>query len=157
MPGTLKIICNAKTWLSLPAREGVFPLFEGVEYLDVAEKSSKQNFIAIDANNIDKNIKQKIFDLVATDITAVLCLYSSNKHSMADVRRTIIELMEHNIKAPVIICVESNCSSVDEQLIQVRTGIAGKAVGGDKVIDVGIARIPCSIFRPAKLRHTLVN
>ena len=37
---------------------------------------------------------------------------------MADVRRNIIELMERNIKVPVIICIESNCASVDEQLIQ---------------------------------------
>ncbi|MEP6466404.1 MAG: (E)-4-hydroxy-3-methylbut-2-enyl-diphosphate synthase [Parafilimonas sp.] len=125
LPGTLKIICNAKTWLlkkeGLSNEEGVqftFPLFQGVEYLEVAEKSSKQNFIALDVHTIDKNIKEKIFDLIATDTTAVLCLHSSNKHSMADVRRTIIDLMERNIKTPVIICVESNCVELDEQLIQ---------------------------------------
>ncbi len=125
LPGTLKIICNAKTWIAekekLVNEEGVefaFPLFEGVEYLDVTEKSAKQNFIAIDAHTIEKSIKEKIYDLIATDVTAVLCLYSTNKHSMADVRSNIIELMERNIKTPVIICSESNCSEVDEQLIQ---------------------------------------
>ena len=125
LPGTLKIICNAKTWIkqksNLHNEEGLefaFPLFEGVEYLDVPEKSSRQNFIAMDVHAIDRNIKEKIFDLIATDTTAVLCLYSTNKHSMADVRRNIIELMERNIKAPVIICIESNCTVVDEQLIQ---------------------------------------
>ncbi len=125
LPGTLKIICNAKTWIeqknNLLNEEGselAFPLFNGVEYLDVTEKSFKQNFIAMDVHTIDKTIKEKIFDLIATDVTAVLCLYSTNKHSMADVRRNIIELMERNIKTPVIICIESNCSEVDEQLIQ---------------------------------------
>ncbi len=133
LPGTLKIICTAKTWVGhhsshsfgepVPTSletggEVYFPLFEGVEYLEVAEKSSKQNFIGLDVHTIDKNIKEKIFDLIATDITAVLCLYSTGKNSMADVRRNIIELMERNIKTPVIICVESNCISVDEQLIQ---------------------------------------
>ncbi len=123
LPGTLKVICNAKTWLNSLSTSGegwgeAFPLFEGVEYLVVDEKSSKQNFIAIDVHTIDKEIKEKIFDLVATDVTAVLCFYSTNKHSMADVRRNIIELMERNIKTPVIICVESNCTGVDEQLIQ---------------------------------------
>ncbi|HEX5151856.1 MAG TPA: (E)-4-hydroxy-3-methylbut-2-enyl-diphosphate synthase [Parafilimonas sp.] len=129
LPGTLKIICNIKTWIehkrSLKPRENwseiAFPLFEGVEYLDVAEKSSRQNFIAIDVHTIDKKIKEKILDLIATDTTAVLCLYSTNKHSMADVRRNIIELMDRNIKVPVIICIESNCASVDEQLIQFST------------------------------------
>lgn len=125
LPGTLKIICNAKTWIEQKEnfinKEGLefaFPLFEGVEYLDMEEKSSRQNFIAMDAHTIDKAIKEKIFDLIATDVTAVLCLYSTNKHSMADVRRNIIELMERNIKTPVIICIESNCAEVDEQLIQ---------------------------------------
>jgi (E)-4-hydroxy-3-methylbut-2-enyl-diphosphate synthase len=125
LPGTLKIICNAKTWFEQKdnlVNENdsafAFPLFEGVEYLDVTEKSDKQNFIAIDVHTIDKTIKEKIFDLIATDVTAVLCLYSTNKHSMADVRRNIIELMERNIKTPVIICIESNCAEVDEQLIQ---------------------------------------
>lgn len=128
LPGTLKIICNAKTWLSLTptlskgGEEATYcPLFEGVEYLEVIEKSPKQNFIAIDVHSIDKAVKEKIFDLVATDVTAVLCLYSTNKHSMADVRRTVIELMERNIKTPVIICVESHCATVDEQLIQFST------------------------------------
>ena len=120
LPGTLKIISNAKTWMNLATDEkaSVFPLFEGVEYLEVVEKSLKQNFIAIDVHTIDKAVKEKIFDMVATDVTAILCLYSTGKHSMADVRRVIIELMERNIKTPVIICVESNCATVDEQLIQ---------------------------------------
>jgi (E)-4-hydroxy-3-methylbut-2-enyl-diphosphate synthase len=125
LPGTLKVICDAKTWFQQKTKflneesvEFAYPLFQGVEYLEVSEKSSKQNFIAIDVHTIDKNIKEKILDLVATDITAVLCLYSTNKHSMADVRRNIIELMEHNIKTPVIICIESNCAEIDEQLIQ---------------------------------------
>jgi (E)-4-hydroxy-3-methylbut-2-enyl-diphosphate synthase len=125
LPGTLKIICSAKTWLEqkdILANEKhlpfAYPLFEGVEYLEVAEKSSGQNFIAMDVHTIDKNVKEKIFDLVATDVTAVLCFYSTNKHGMADVRRNMIELMERNIKTPVIICVESNCTGVDEQLIQ---------------------------------------
>ncbi len=125
LPGTLKIICNAKTWIeqknNFINKEGLefaFPLFEGVEYLGSEEKSSRQNFIAMDVHTIDKTIKEKIFDLIATDVSAVLCLFSTNKHSMADVRRNIIELMERNIKTPVIICIESNCSEVDEQLIQ---------------------------------------
>ncbi len=123
LPGTLKVICNAKTWLkSLSTRgEGrgeAYPLFEGVEYLEVAEKSSRQNFIAVDVHTIDKEVKGKIFDLIATDVTAVLCFYSTNKHSMADVRHNMTELIERNIKTPVIVCVESNCTGVDEQLIQ---------------------------------------
>jgi (E)-4-hydroxy-3-methylbut-2-enyl-diphosphate synthase len=120
LPGTLKVICNGKTWIDrIPeGATNIFPLFEGVEYLEVIHKSPVQNFIAMDVHTIDKEVREKIFDLIATDITAVLCLYSTNKHSMADVRRNMIELMEHNIKTPVILCIESHCAEVDEQLIQ---------------------------------------
>ncbi len=120
LPGTLKIVCNAKTWLKLSGNEAMvaFPLFEGVEYLDAEQKSSAQNFISMDVHTIDTTIKQKIIDLIATDVTAVLCLYSTGKNSMADIRQTITALMKRNIKTPVIICIDSNCSEVDEQLIQ---------------------------------------
>ena len=79
------------------------PLFQGVEYLDIPEKSAQLNFI--------------VTDQVATDVTAVLCLYSTYQHPMLDVRRFMMELMQRNIKTPVIICVESHASTVDEQLI----------------------------------------
>ncbi len=120
LPGTLKIICNAKKWMNLSKDEAAvaFPLFEGIEYLDAEKKSSAQNFISMDVHTIDATIKQKIIDLIATDVTAVLCLYSTGKNNMADIRQNIADLMKRNIKTPVIICIESNCSEVDEQLIQ---------------------------------------
>ena len=125
LPGTLKIICDVKTWIDKKndlfneeGAEHIFPLFQGIEYLDITEKSSKQNFVAIDVYTIDKTIKQKITDLIATDVTAVLCLYSTGKNGMADMRMNMIELARRNIKTPVIICIESNCTEVDEQLIE---------------------------------------
>ncbi|MFT4154863.1 (E)-4-hydroxy-3-methylbut-2-enyl-diphosphate synthase [Parafilimonas sp.] len=158
LPGTLKIICNAGKWLEakspLSFGEGrgevCFPLFEGVEYLDIPDKSSKQNFVAIDVHTIDKQIKEKIFDQVATDVTAVLCLYSTNKHSMADVRRNMIELMDRNIKTPVIICVESHFASVDEQLIQF------SAEAGALLLD-GFGDGVWLVNDPKKLHNTKVS
>ncbi|MBS1745599.1 MAG: (E)-4-hydroxy-3-methylbut-2-enyl-diphosphate synthase [Bacteroidetes bacterium] len=138
LPGTLKIICDAKTWYQQKNNastgggyaENIFPLFHGVEYLEVNEKSAAQNFIAIDVHAIDKDIKGKIFDLIATDVSAVLCLYSTNKHSMADVRRNMIELMDRNIKTPVIICIESHNEQVDDQLIQFSSAVGALLLDG---------------------------
>ncbi len=118
LPGTLKVICNAAAWLNAPDKEKYFPLFQGVEYLDTAAKSPHINFIGIDTHAIDKAVAQKILDTVAGDPTAVLCFFSTNKHSMACVRRTIIQLMEQKNQAPVILCVESHGITADEQLIQ---------------------------------------
>ncbi len=123
LPGTLKVICDAYAWQKvIVSQDGIeekyFPLFQGVEYLDIKEKSSTLNFIGMDTHAIDKEVKEKIFEDAANDPAAVFCLFSTNKHTMPDVRRTMIELMEREIKTPVILCVESHLSSVDEQLIQ---------------------------------------
>ncbi len=72
----------------------------------------------IDTHKIDTAVRDKIFEQAANDATAVFCFYSTNKHAMPDLRRTFIELMERKIKCPVIICVESEHTTVDEQLIE---------------------------------------
>lgn len=121
LPGTLKVICNAAEWLHAPDKEKYFPLYQGVEYLDATEKSPYLNFIGIDTHAIDKEVAQKILEQVSHDPTAVLCFFSTNRHGMACVRRTIVQLMEQKIQAPVILCVESHGSTADEQLIQFST------------------------------------
>lgn len=118
LPGTLKVICDPLTWREAADKDKYFPLFQGVEYLDASHKSERINFIGIDTHAIDKAIEQRIFEMAATDPTAVFCFFSTNKHSMADVRRTLIHLMEQKITTPVIICVESHATTADEQLIQ---------------------------------------
>jgi (E)-4-hydroxy-3-methylbut-2-enyl-diphosphate synthase len=72
LPGTLKIICNAKTWIehkrSLPPREHwsetAFPLFEGVEYLDVAEKSPGKILLPLTYTLLIKKSKKKYLILL---------------------------------------------------------------------------------------------
>ncbi|RFM29866.1 (E)-4-hydroxy-3-methylbut-2-enyl-diphosphate synthase [Deminuibacter soli] len=118
LPGTLKIITDAAAWQHAADKSQCFPLFQGVEYLDAKEKSAVLNFIGIDVHAIDKAVEQKIFAAAAQDATAVFCFFSTNKHSMPDVRRTIVKLMEQGIHTPVILCVESHCTTADEQLIE---------------------------------------
>lgn len=125
LPGTLKIVCDVNTWklvqqspIDEQIKESYFPLFQGVEYLDVNEKSSYINFISINTHAIDKKVKEQIFEAAANDVTVVFCFFSTSKYPMADVRKTLIELMERGIKTPVILCIESHEITVDEQLIQ---------------------------------------
>ena len=117
LPGTLRIICGYATWLSAMDDAKYFPLFTADEFLKAEKKSGSINFVAAEANAITDSLLQKIKD----DATVVLCIYSTTANAMQNVRACIVNLMEQQINCPVILSVESNDSSIDEQLIHFST------------------------------------
>jgi (E)-4-hydroxy-3-methylbut-2-enyl-diphosphate synthase len=117
LPGTLKILCNYSTWLTATDKEKYFPLFKVDEFIKAEKKSAVINFIALDAAKDNA----AIIAAVQKDSTTVLCLYSSAGNSMQSVRAFISKLMLQQIKAPVILSVESHHTFIDEQLIHFAT------------------------------------
>ena len=117
LPGTLRIICDYATWLSARDDAKYFPLFQADEFLSADKKSGSINFIAADANAITDSLLQKI----RLNATVVLCIYSTAANAMQNVRACIVNLVKQQISCPVILSVESNDSSIDEQLIQFST------------------------------------
>jgi (E)-4-hydroxy-3-methylbut-2-enyl-diphosphate synthase len=117
LPGTLKVLCDYTTWLTAPDKEKYFPLFQGDAFIKAAEKSAVINFIALDAAKDNA----EVVETIKGDSTAVLCLYSSAGNSMQSVRSFIINLMEQQVKTPVILAVESHHTFIDEQLIHFAT------------------------------------
>ena len=118
LPGTLKVICDHSTWLNAPDKDKYYPLFQSTEYLQRSDRSGVLNFVAADIN---APASQELLQAIRKDHTIVLCLYSSNAHAMPSVRRYIIELMNQGITCPVILGVESNDTTIDEQLIHFST------------------------------------
>lgn len=113
LPGTLKIICDASTWENHQTNASYYPLFQGESYTHATTKSSTLNFIAVDvANNNDG-----LFESIKDDRTVVLCMYASVANGMQVLRNTIAEITMNGIDCPVVIAVESQHKSVDEQLI----------------------------------------
>ncbi|MBP6022803.1 (E)-4-hydroxy-3-methylbut-2-enyl-diphosphate synthase [Ferruginibacter sp.] len=117
LPGTLKVMCDYKTWLTVSDKEKFSPLFQGNEFIDAAKKSTTINFVAVDAAKANAALTEKI----KADNTVVLCLYSSAANSMQSIRAFINELMGQQVKTPVILAVESYHTSIDEQLIHFAT------------------------------------
>jgi (E)-4-hydroxy-3-methylbut-2-enyl-diphosphate synthase len=117
LPGTLQIMCDYTTWLLTPDDAKYFPLFQADEFLKAEKKSTKINFVAIDANKITNPLIQKIKE----DITVVVCIYSTAKNAMQNVRAFIVSMMQQQMNNPVILAVESHDSSIDEQLIHFST------------------------------------
>jgi (E)-4-hydroxy-3-methylbut-2-enyl-diphosphate synthase len=118
LPGTLKVICDHAVWLNAPDIEKYYPLFQSIEYLKSADRSGVLNFVAVDVN---ASASQELLQAISKDKTVVLCLYSTNAHAMPSVRRFIIELMNQGTHCPVILAVESNDTTIDEQLIHFST------------------------------------
>jgi len=114
LPGTLRPICDHAQWAELDERDRYIPLYQGNEYDQKGERSETLNFIAVDAAN-EESIEQA--DKLRDDATVVLCCYSSHPQSILSVRRFIMELMVRDIRIPVILAVESEHTTIDEQLI----------------------------------------
>ncbi|MFT3979684.1 MAG: (E)-4-hydroxy-3-methylbut-2-enyl-diphosphate synthase [Ferruginibacter sp.] len=113
LPGTLSVICDHAQWINVKDNPKYFPLYQGNEYLQAAEKSARVNFVAVDTSQENT----ALIEAIRQDDTVVLCAYSSAINSMQSVRHFIAGLMQQQIQCPVIIAVESMHSSIDEQLI----------------------------------------
>lgn len=127
LPGTLKIICDYETWLNTNDKQKYFPLHNGNDYLQHTMHSPTCNFISIDVNN---NLAVDILEKIQNDNTVVLCIWSSHPNAMVSVRRYVMELMNRDIRFPVIIAVESHDKTIDEQLIHFSTNAGALLLDG---------------------------
>lgn len=118
LPGTLQLICDHTVWQELDDPSHYYPLFQGAAYDPAGERSEELNFVAIDAAAEDAvNLATSLKD----DATIVLCCWSSHPQAMLSVRRFMMELMLRDIRFPVILSVESQDRTIDEQLIHFST------------------------------------
>ncbi|MBS1596737.1 MAG: (E)-4-hydroxy-3-methylbut-2-enyl-diphosphate synthase [Bacteroidetes bacterium] len=170
LPGTLKVICNYETWKEKitsdsngDADQKYYPLFKDKEYLTANERSGILNFIAVDVNDESANLLLQDIRRASNDV--VLCLYSSGKHPMAEVRKYITQLTSQGIECPVILAVESQNETIDEQLIHfaIETGALLTDGMGDgiwlindpkKFVNV---KVSGRTYLPAKNNHQFLN
>jgi (E)-4-hydroxy-3-methylbut-2-enyl-diphosphate synthase len=119
LPGTLKIICDHKTWLKVRDNRNYFPFFQGAAYLQSPDRSAIMNFVSLDT--ADEASAGLLLKGIREDDTVVLCLWSSHALAMPSVRQFIREMMRLSVHPPVILAVESRDISIDEQLIHFST------------------------------------
>ncbi len=131
LPGTLKVIVYPDTWLESAnsplakkwrgaGGEVYFPIFSDSGYADAVSKSEILNFVMIDCYN-DGADSSAHLDAIANDSSTVICLSSTNNNAMQSVRRMFAELMNRNIKNPVILITDSGWQTPDEHLIHFAT------------------------------------
>ncbi|MEP6513588.1 MAG: flavodoxin-dependent (E)-4-hydroxy-3-methylbut-2-enyl-diphosphate synthase, partial [Parafilimonas sp.] len=133
LPGTLRVVCYHKSWLEYNDKEKYLPILDRDQYMnDAVEKSSSVNFVMLDcySEGYMQPPLEKLFDKLRDDKTAVICLSSTNKNAMQSVRRMFVEMMNNNIKNPVILITDSNDATMDESLIHYAAEAGGLLLDG---------------------------
>ena len=133
LPGTLKIISYFKTWLTAADKNKNVPIFDGDQYLkDGMQKSSSINFVMIDCYSEGQvNVSmEKLFTRLKEDKTAVICLSSTNQNALQSIRRLFVELMNYEVKNPVILICDSSHARTDESLIHYSVEAGGLLLDG---------------------------
>ena len=122
LPGTLKVIVYPATWMMATDKEKYFPIYDDAGFANAEAKSDAINFVMMDCFSDETTINDFTYlDAIANEPTVVLCLSSTAKNAMHCVRRMFVELMDRQIKNPVIITVDSNWQTADEHLIHYAT------------------------------------
>jgi (E)-4-hydroxy-3-methylbut-2-enyl-diphosphate synthase len=119
LPGSLQVICDYKTWLQAVDKQKYHPLIEAKEFLKLKSSINHTCFIAIDCS--DDELAKEITTAIKGLNNIVICIWSSAETPMPSVRDFIMELMRQDIKSPLILVVESEDTSIDEQLIHFST------------------------------------
>ena len=132
LPGTLKIISDYPTWLSSTDKEKSFPILSVSGYLQNTERSSSLNFLMIDCYSENHPIDDhsKLYQQLKEDQKTVLCLSTTNRNSVQSIRRMFIQLLENEIKNPVILVSDSDHQNADESLIHFAIETGGLLLDG---------------------------
>jgi (E)-4-hydroxy-3-methylbut-2-enyl-diphosphate synthase len=109
LPGTLSVICDHEI-----VDEDYLPIIDETELPGFPQDVGKTLFVRIKLENLDN---QKTIELIRNRKKLVLCLSSGASNGMQLVRNFIAELMESGIQYPLILEVESNHITIEEQLI----------------------------------------
>lgn len=120
LPGTLKVILDHEKWQACADKDKCMPIFQDRDYLSNAtEKSARMNFVMVDCFNegADDTHLPQLFQQLASDATAVVCLSSTNKNTVQSIRRMFVMLEQHHVHNPVVIITDSRHASAEQSLI----------------------------------------
>lgn len=126
LPGTLQVICNPGTWEQATDKTKYFPIYGQENYLMANLMLDQLHFVSVDASHV----LDGVIDKLKFYPKAILVVYTTNTHAMASIRRLLIELIDQQVKCPVILQVKSNEQTVDEQLIHFATDAGGLFLDG---------------------------
>lgn len=164
LPGTLKVICDHNSWVDVQDKEKYHPLFDINTYVDHSGEVDKLHFVVFDAAT-DWKLLPPFVDKLSGNDKAVICIKSSNTHTMPSMRRLLIELMNNGVSCPVILCVENKDKTIDEQLIDFATNAGGLMLDGfgdgvwlwNNMLQADNIKVSGRTYLPVSNNHQFLN
>ena len=126
IPGTLGWILNSESWRKNKTNTRTYPLFCGEEYFRSEERSNELNFVVVDTSVLTPDFITKL----KKEKTVCLILDSFNAHTMPELRRMAIELINEKCELPFII--KCNYKDLNDSTFQLysSTDIGGLLLDG---------------------------
>jgi (E)-4-hydroxy-3-methylbut-2-enyl-diphosphate synthase len=114
-------------WMNACDKEKHFPILDAEQFLQTDfSGSSRINFVMVDcfSKGYLKTSLDNLLNRLKNDPTAVMCLSSTSKNAMQNIRRMFVELELNEVNNPAIIICDSNEVNMEESLIHysVETG-----------------------------------
>ncbi len=126
LPGTLRKIFDYEFWIDYPGKNDSYPLFNAEEYISEEDNRGKQNFLSLSIDDLSDEMINKISD----DKNCVIVLGTDNEHSMAEMRRVFMKLINHNINAPVVVRLKYENIPEEKLMLYSATDLGGLLLDG---------------------------
>jgi (E)-4-hydroxy-3-methylbut-2-enyl-diphosphate synthase len=117
LPGTLSIVASPSVCAFANNTEKYHPIMDAAAYMAMDAKHPQLNFVQIDCYSDRQPIAEELLLQIGKDPTVVLCLSSQCTNAMQAVRRMAIQLMQLDIRQPIILVTDSQWKTTDEHLI----------------------------------------
>jgi (E)-4-hydroxy-3-methylbut-2-enyl-diphosphate synthase len=117
LPGTLSIVASPAVCAIANNIEKYHPIMDAASFIASDAKHPQLNFVQIDCYSDLSPIADKLLLQIAKDPSVVLCLSSQCNNAMQAVRRMAIQLMQLDIRQPIILVTDSEWETTDEHLI----------------------------------------
>ncbi len=126
IPMGMKSVYDYSHWLTLDDKEKSFPLMQVEDFKSGNQKSNILNFVELDIASLNSEIIAGL----KYDEKTVMVLITSNKHGMAEQRRTFMKLIENDVRNPVIIKRSYQNLTLDEMRLFSSTDLGGLLIDG---------------------------
>lgn len=124
LPGTLGVLTYYDQWLPYSANPHCYPLFDMLQYLQGAYlKHERLNFVMLDARpgSYTEAVWTEITRTLQRDKTVVICVSSTRKQALQDIRQCLFLLEQSGCQQPAIIITDHQEAGIDQALIHYAT------------------------------------
>jgi (E)-4-hydroxy-3-methylbut-2-enyl-diphosphate synthase len=126
LPNGLKEVVDYAAWLAGGQRAEHYPVLTQAEYAASNPRHPEINFVFQEINSL----KDETIARLKADKTAVIILYTNNKHAMAELRKGFFRLMNNGLSNPVIINRQYPDLGLERTQLYASTDVGGLLLDG---------------------------